>query len=123
MGNHKLEQRESWVNTISLIMSEVAVVETHKQHVGVGVAQSLNASITITRVEMIVAPNINVVRRGILIGSVAKLGSESGGVSAGRNLNQSLALPVATTEVVNILQMVFINSIMATHENRTTYRP
>jgi hypothetical protein len=104
-------------------MSEVAVVETHKQHVGVGVAQSLNASITITRVEMIVAPNINVVRRGILIGSVAKLGSESGGVSAGRNLNQSLALPVATTEVVNILQMVFINSIMATHENRTTYRP
>jgi hypothetical protein len=101
-------------------MSEAVVVETQKQYVGVGVVQSLNVGITTTIVEMIVAPNINVVRRGILIGSVAKLGSELGGVSVRRNLSQSLALPVATTEVVGIPQMVFTNPIMATHGNRTT---
>jgi hypothetical protein len=43
--------------------------------------------ITTTRVEKVVVPNMDVVRRGILIRSVAKLGSGSGGVSVGRNLN------------------------------------
>jgi hypothetical protein len=72
---------------------------------------------------MIVAPNINDVRREILIRSVAKLGSELGGVSTRRNLSQSSTLPVATTEVVGIPQMVFINLITTTHGNRTTNRP
>ncbi len=31
--------------------------------------------------------NINVVRKGVLIGFIAKLGSESHGVPAGRNLS------------------------------------
>jgi hypothetical protein len=38
-------------------------------------------------VETIVTPNMDVVKRGILIGFVAKLGSGSGGVLTGRNLN------------------------------------
>jgi hypothetical protein len=36
---------------------------------------------------MVVVPNIDVVRRGILIGFIAKLGNGSNGVSIGRNLN------------------------------------
>jgi hypothetical protein len=38
-------------------------------------------------VETIVTPNMDVVKRGILIGFLAKLGSGSGGVLTGRNLN------------------------------------
>jgi hypothetical protein len=63
-------------------------------------------------VEKIVAPNIDVVKRGILIKSTTKLGSGSSGVSIIRNLSQSLALPTTTTGVVGILQMVFTNLIM-----------
>jgi hypothetical protein len=37
--------------------------------------------------EIVVAPNINVVRRGVLIGSTTKLGSGSSGVSTVRNLS------------------------------------
>jgi hypothetical protein len=37
--------------------------------------------------ETIVALNIDVVRRGVLIESIAKLGSGSNGVSIGRNLS------------------------------------
>ncbi len=58
-------------------MLEVAVVQTQRQHVGGGVTQSFNASITTTRVEMVIAPNIDVVKRGIFIRSIAKLGSGS----------------------------------------------
>jgi hypothetical protein len=43
--------------------------------------------VTTTRVETIIAPNIYVVRRGILIGSATKLGSGLGGISTKRNLN------------------------------------
>jgi hypothetical protein len=38
---------------------------------------------------MVIAPNINVVRRGTLIRSITKLGSGSSGVSTIRNLRQS----------------------------------
>jgi hypothetical protein len=34
------------------------------------------------------------VQKGVLLGFVAKLGNELGGVSVGRNLNRSLALLV-----------------------------
>jgi hypothetical protein len=66
-------------------------------------------------VETIVLPNMDVVRRGVLIGSVAKLGSELGGVLVGRNLHRSFALPIATTGVVGTLHMVFTNPIMIIH--------
>jgi hypothetical protein len=54
---------------------EAVVFETRKQHVGVGVIQSLDVGITTIGVVMVVVPNIDVVKRGVLIGFVAKLGS------------------------------------------------
>jgi len=50
-------------------------------------------------VEIVFAPSMDVVRRGILIGFVAKLGSGSNGVLAGRNLNCS-TLPTTITKVI-----------------------
>jgi hypothetical protein len=47
------------------------IVATQKQHARVGVTQSLGVGITTIGVEMIVVPNIDVVKRGILIGFVA----------------------------------------------------
>jgi hypothetical protein len=43
-------------------------------------------------VEIVVAPNMDVVKRGILIRSTTKLSSGLGGVST-RNLSQSSTLP------------------------------
>ncbi len=48
--------------------------------------------ITTIGVETVVVPNIDIVKRGVLIGSAAKLGSGSSGVLVGRNLNQSSTL-------------------------------
>jgi hypothetical protein len=70
--------------------------------------------------ETIIAPNTNVVRGGILIRSTTNLGLGLGGVSAKRNLNQSLGLPIATTGIVGTPHMVFTNLIMTTHVNMTT---
>ncbi len=42
--------------------------------------------------ETVVAPNIDVVRKGVLIGSITKVSSKLSGVSAIRNLTRSLAL-------------------------------
>jgi hypothetical protein len=102
---------------------ETTVVETRKQHVGVRVIQSFDAGITTTNVETFVMPNIDVVRRGILIGFAVILGSGSNGVSTIKNLNRSLALPTTITRVVSTFQMVFTNPIMTTHVNRTINRP
>jgi hypothetical protein len=49
---------------------------------------------------MVVGPNMDVVRKGILIGFAAKLGGGLGGISTGKNLNQSSTLPIVTTRVV-----------------------
>ncbi len=62
-------------------------------------------------------PNMDVVRRGVLIGFIAKLGNESSGILVGRNLSRSLTLPTTTIGVVGTLQMVFTNPIMTTHVN------
>ncbi len=70
--------------------------------------------------ETVVTPIRNVVRRGILIGSVTKLGSRLGGVFVVRNLSQSLTLPANIIGVVGIPQMMFTNPIMTIHVNRTT---
>jgi len=104
-------------------VSKATIVETRRQHFGVGITQSLNAGITTIGVGTIVAPNIDVVKRGILIGSIAKLGSGLGGVLARRNLSQSSVLPTTSIRVVGIPQMVFINSITSTHRNMTANRP
>jgi len=47
MGNHRMEHHQPQVNTTSLIMSKMTIVETQKQPTGVGITQSLDASITI----------------------------------------------------------------------------
>jgi hypothetical protein len=89
-------------------MSKAVVVETWKQHARVKVTQSLDVGITTVRVEIIVVLSINVIKRGVLITSVAKLGSGSSGALLVKNLSQSSALPITTIEVVGIPQMVFI---------------
>jgi hypothetical protein len=68
---------------------------------------------------MVVAPNMDFVKMGALLGFTPKLGSGSGGVSVGRNLNRNLALPIVTTGVVGKLQMVLTNPITTIHVNRT----
>ncbi len=103
-------------------MSKAVVVEAQK-HVGVKVIQSLNASITTTKVETVIMVNTYVVKKEVLIRFPTKLGSGSGGILIIKNLIQSLALPIATTRVVGILQMVFTNLITITHVNKTTNQP
>jgi hypothetical protein len=98
---------------------EAVIVEIQKQPIGVIVTQSLDVGITTTRVEMVVMPTMDVVRKGILIGFEEKLGSGSGGVLEGRKLSGSSTLPIAIVRVVGTPQMVFTNSIMITHVNRT----
>jgi hypothetical protein len=96
---------------------EATIVEIQKQPTKIEVTQSPNVVITTTRVETIVPPNTNVVRGEILIGFTTNLGCGSGGVSARRNLSQSLGLPI--TRIDGTPQMVFTNMIMTTHVNRT----
>ncbi len=66
---------------------------------------------------------MDVIKRGVIIGSATKLGSGLGGILAERNLTRSSALPITTIGVVGTPQMVFINPIMTTHENKTINRP
>ncbi len=51
---------------------------------------------------MVIKPNINVIKRGILNGSIRKLSSRSNGVLARRNLSRSSTLPTVTTTIVSI---------------------
>ncbi len=62
--------------------------------------KSFNVVITTTRVEMVVALNMNVVRGGVLIRSATNLGRGFGRVSTGRNLSRSLGILTTTTRVV-----------------------
>jgi hypothetical protein len=73
---------------------------------------------------MVVAPNTNVVRRGVIIRSATNLGRGLGRFSAGRNLNRSLGLPITNIGVVGTPQMVFTNlGIMTTHVNIIANQP
>jgi hypothetical protein len=98
-------------------VSKSIVVETWRQLVGVGVPQSLDASITTIGVETVVAHGMDVVTNGILIGSTTNLGNGLGEVLA-----RSLALPVAIIRVVGTPHMVFTNPIMTTHVNKIVDR-
>jgi hypothetical protein len=70
------------VNITSPIVSEAIIVNNQRQHHGVIVIQSLDAGIIIIGVEIVVAPNMDFVRRAILLKSTSKLGTGSGGVLA-----------------------------------------
>jgi hypothetical protein len=56
--------------------------------------------IIIIRIELIVAPTMDVIRRGVLIRSAKKLGSVLGGVLVGRKLNGNMTLPTTTIGIV-----------------------
>jgi hypothetical protein len=87
MGNYKLEHHQSCVNTTPPLVFKTTVVKTRKQHIRVKVAQSFDVGITTIGAEMVVALNIVVVKRGILIGFITKLGNGLGEDSILRNLN------------------------------------
>ncbi len=70
---------------------------------------------------MIVTPNMDFVKRGILLGSVTKLGNGLGGVLVGSNLSRKSTLPIATIGVVGTPQIMFTNLIMIIHVNKITY--
>jgi len=63
--------------------------------------------ITTTRVETFVAPTMDVVRRGVLIGFIAQLGNGSDGVLTKRKLSGSTTLPITIIGVVGTPQMMF----------------
>jgi hypothetical protein len=81
----------------------MVIVETWRQPIGVIVTKSLEASITTKGVEMVVAPIMDVVKRGALIRSITKLGSGLCGVSTKKKLNGSTTLPTTITKVVGTL--------------------
>jgi hypothetical protein len=56
------------VNTTSPVLSKVAIVETWRKLDRVIVSQSLDTDITTIGIEIIVMPNMDAVKRGILIG-------------------------------------------------------
>jgi hypothetical protein len=95
MGRHHIQ-----VNLASPRVLEATIIEIRKQPFRTKVTQSPNVIIITTKVEIVVAPNTNVVRDGILIRFTTNLGNGSNGVPARRNLNQSLTLLIATTIVI-----------------------
>ncbi len=72
---------------------------------------------------MVITPNIDIVKKGVIIRFATKLGSELSEVLAWRNLSGSSTLLIATTRVVGIPQMVFTNPIMVIHGNKTINWP
>jgi hypothetical protein len=74
-------------------------------------------------VEMVVTPNVDFVKRGVLLGFVTKLGNGLGGILVGSNLSQKLTILVATIGVVGKPQIIFTNLISTTHVNKITDRP
>ncbi len=101
----------------------MTIVETRIQPTRIELIQSFNAVITTTRVDIVVEPNTNVTKRGIIIRFVVNLDHALGRFSIGKKLNRSLRLPTTNTRVVGTPQMVFTNIIMTTHVHKTTYRP
>jgi hypothetical protein len=95
-----MEHCQIKINTISPRVSKSTVVETYKQPAGIEVTQSLNVVITTIGVDMVVKPNMNVVRRGIFIGSIVNLDHGLGGFSTGKSLNRSSRLLAKNIRVV-----------------------
>jgi len=73
-------------------------------------------------VETVITPNMDVVKNGMVIGSVLNVSHGLSGFLAIRNLSRSSRLPTINTRVVRTPQMVFTNPIMTIHD-KTTNRP
>jgi hypothetical protein len=86
------------------------------------VTKSLNVVITTIGVEMVVTPNINVVKGGALISFVENLGHGSNIIFVGKTLNRSLEILAITTGIVGTPHMVFTNLIMTIHVNKIINR-
>jgi hypothetical protein len=104
-------------------MLEVAVAKTWRQPFGIEVTQSLNAVITTIGMETIVVPNMNVVSKGVIIGSTSNLNRGLGKFLARRKLSRSSGLPMANIGVVGTPQMVFTDLIMIIHVHKTIDQP
>ncbi len=68
-------------------------------------------------------PNMNVVRRGVVIRFTTNLDHGLGRFSMGRNFNENSRLPIIIIGIVGTPQMVFTSPIMIIHVNKTTYQP
>jgi hypothetical protein len=73
--------------------------------------------------EIVVAPNMDVVRRGVVIGFVVNVNRGSSEFLVGVNLNRSLKLPIVNIGVIGTQQRVFINPVMIIHVHKTTNQP
>jgi hypothetical protein len=104
-------------------MSKATVAETQRQIIGIEVTQPLNIIIITTRVNTVVAPNMNVGKKGIITEFAVNLSCESDKFSKGTSLNRSSGLPMTNTRVVGTPQMVFTNPIMIIHVHKTIDRP
>ncbi len=71
--------------------------------------------------DTIVKLDTNIIKRGVVIGSIVNLDRGLGRFLASRSLSRSL--PIANIRVVGTPQMVFTNPIMITHEHKTIYKP
>ncbi len=67
MGNHKMGHHQTRDNTTSPRLSEITITKIQIQPIGIKVIQSINVFIIIIGMEMVVVPNTNVVRKGIVI--------------------------------------------------------
>ncbi len=72
----------------------------HRLFLPQDITQSLDVGITTTRIETFVAPSMDVVKRGVLIGSTTKMGNGLDGILAGRKLSGSTTLPTTNIGVV-----------------------
>ncbi len=111
-----MEQCRTQVNATSPRMLEAAIVKTQKQPTRIKVTQSFNAIIISIRVETVIAPNMDVVKKGMVIGFVLNVSRGLNGFLAGRNLSRSSRLPTINIGVVGTPQMVFTNPIMTIHD-------
>jgi hypothetical protein len=79
---------------------KIIIVIFRRQLTRIEVIESPNVIITTIGVETMVAPSMNVVKNGVLFGSVANLGSGSGGILVRRNLSRNSTLAIITIGVV-----------------------
>jgi len=97
MGNHKMGHHPTQINTVSPRVLKITITETQRQPTTIKVTQSLNVVITTIGMETIIAPNMDVVRKGVIIESATNLGCGLGGLFTRKNLTRSSKLPIANT--------------------------
>jgi len=73
--------------------------------------------------ETVIAPTMDVIRRGVVIGSIINVSRGSSEFLVGVNLSKSSKLLIVNTGVGGTQQMVFTNPIMIIHVHKTTNQP